>query len=154
MLDTKAIIGEFDERAGIWQNQITAAFKNHPAYLPFGRGKSVFLTTEESHSQYVRNLVETGIIGSLIFLLLILTIIKKSLRGFLFSKEPLIISLSVGLFANTIAMLIMAIPAEAFQVVRINEVYWFFTALTMAALGLKTKEKDGKFDKSNRFILK
>ena len=57
-------------RTSIWLSQLSEASKR-PLFLLFGFGKSAVLIEkigEESHSQYVRNLIETGIIGSLVFL--------------------------------------------------------------------------------------
>jgi len=126
-------------RFSIWKTQTLEAFK-HPLFLFFGYGKSAALVYEESHSQYVRNLVETGFIGSIVFLFLIFVIIKKSFKGFLFKKNPFIIGLSSGLFVATLTMLLISIPAEAFIVVKIAETYWFFAAITMAVLASKKQE--------------
>ncbi len=117
-------------RPSIWIFQLSEVLKN-PLVSFFGFGKSAL---GESHSQYVRNFVETGIIGSLIFLILMFVIIKKSWQGFWLEKSPLSIGLSSGLLVATLTMLFISISAGAFIVVKIAEVYWFFTALTMAVL--------------------
>jgi len=123
-------------RPGIWISQFSEA-SERPWFFFFGFGKSVILGGQgESHSQYVRNFVETGIIGSLIFLFLMFIILKKSWQGFSRGKNPLLIGLSSGLFVATLTLLFISISAEAFIVVKISEVYWFFTALTMVALSL------------------
>jgi len=138
LLQPESVVDSLNVRSEIWKNQIEAMPENLFYYF-FGMGKSVRLWTEESHSQYVRNFIETGIIGSVIFFFLIFVIIKKAFRGFLLSKAPLLIGLSSGLLVSTIAMLFISITAEAFLVVKINEVYWFFVAITMAALSNKIK---------------
>jgi len=130
-------------RSGIWKAQIETMPENLFYYF-FGMGKSVRLYAEESHSQYVRNFIETGLIGSLIFFFLIFVIIKKAFRGFSLRKEPLLIGLSSGLLVSTIAMLFISIAAEGFLVVKINEIYWFFVAMTMAALSHKIKVNELK----------
>lgn len=126
-------------RSRIWEAQIETMPENLFYYL-FGMGKSVRLYTEESHSQYVRNFIETGLIGSLIFFFLIFVIIKKAFRAFLLRKEPLLIGLSSGLLVSTITMLFISIAAEGFLVVKINEIYWFFTAITMTVLSFDERE--------------
>jgi len=117
-------------RPGIWVSRLSEASK-YPLFFLFGLGKSVF---GESHSQYVRNFIETGIVGSLIFLFLMFIILKKAWQGFSRVKNPLLIGLSSGLFVATLTLLFISISAEAFIVVKISEVYWFFVALTMVAL--------------------
>ena len=129
-----------DSRLSIWKNQLSE-FSNYPFAIFFGLGKSVLLTTDESHSQHVRNLIESGIIGSLIFLFLIFVIIKKSWQGFLSGESPFLIGLSGGLLVSTFAMLFISITAEAFVVVRIAEIYWFFAAITMAVLSFGNKQQ-------------
>ena len=130
-------------RSGIWKAQLETMPENLFYYF-FGMGKSVRLYTEESHSQYVRNFIETGLVGSLIFFFLIFVIIKKAFRGFLLRKDPLLTGLSSGLLVSTIAMLFISIAAEGFLVVKINEIYWFFVAITMAALSHKIKVNELK----------
>ncbi|RKX93372.1 MAG: hypothetical protein DRP84_08560 [Spirochaetes bacterium] len=143
VFNSQRIIWELNERIGIWVNQIKTAFQDS-FYIFLGQGKSVLLTTEESHSGYVRNLVETGVVGFFAFLFLMYIILKKSIQNFFYREDPLVVSLSASLFVSTIALLVIAIPAEGFTVVRINEVYWFFAGLTMAVMSLKTKEDYGE----------
>lgn len=143
LLQPERAADSLNVRSEIWKAQIEAMPENLFYYF-FGMGKSVRLWTEESHSQYVRNFIETGIIGSLIFFFLIFVIIKKAFRGFLLSKDPLSIGLSSGLLVSTVAMLFISITAEAFLVVKINEIYWFFVAITMTVLSHKIKVNELK----------
>lgn len=142
-LQPEKALKSIDIRSGIWNAQIETMPENLFYYF-FGMGKSVLLTGDESHSQYVRNFIETGLIGSLIFFFLIFVIIKKAFRGFLLRKDLLLIGLSSGLLVSTIAMLFISIAAEGFLVVKINEIYWFFVAITMAALSNKIKVNELK----------
>ena len=128
-------------RTSIWISQLSEASK-YPLFFLFGLGKSTVLISEESHSQYVRNFIETGIIGSLIFLILIFVIIKKSWQGFSSRKDSLLIGLSSGLLVVTLTLLFISISAEAFLVVKIAEVYWFFAGLTMATLTFSKNKKN------------
>lgn len=126
-------------RTWVWKNQINAFLENHPLYLIFGMGKSVSPVYEESHSQYVRNFIETGVAGSLAFLFLIGAILKKAFQAFARSKDPLLIAFSGGLFVMTLVMLLLSIAAEVFLSVKIDEVYWSFVAIAMATLTLQRK---------------
>ena len=127
-------------RTWVWKNQVNAFLKHNQLYLLFGMGKSVSPVYEESHSQYVRNFIETGIIGSLVFFFLIGMILKKTLHEFARGKDPFLVALCAGAFVSTLAMLVMAIAAEVFLSVKIDEIYWSLTALTMAVISLH-KEK-------------
>ncbi len=150
LLNIESFLGEFTEtkpgelisRLDIWKTQLLKASES-PQFLFIGLGKSVILFTEESHSQYVRNFIETGIIGSFAFLFLIFVIIKRAFRGFSLGRDPFLIGISAGLLIATLTMLFIAIPAASFLVVKIAETYWFFTALAMSTLYLN-KENYGK----------
>ncbi len=131
---------QYSTRLSIWKNQIMK-ISERPLLLFFGFGKSFLLAGQQSHSQYLKNLVETGIIGSLIFLFLIFVILKKSFEGFRSRKDSLARGLSAGLFVATLTMLLLSIAGEAFMVVKPNEVYWFFAALTMTVFSFSKKEK-------------
>lgn len=131
-------ISAIGPRMGIWEEQIRL-FPDNSFNILFGLGKSVLLVGEESHSQYIRNFIETGIIGSLIFFILIFAIIKKSWQGFSLRRIALKTGLSAGLLVSTFVMLFISIAAEGFLVVKPNEVYWFFTGLTMAILEISKR---------------
>jgi len=133
-------------RVSIWKGEVVDFLKYNPLFSFFGLGKSVMLPSagQESHSQYMRNFIETGIVGSIAFLFLIFFIIKKSAEYFLRGKDPLLVGLSAGLLTSTVAMLIIAIPAEAFIVIKIAEVYWFFAALALVALCIGEKQDNLK----------
>ena len=126
-------------RPSIWIQQLSEAYK-YPLFLFFGYGKAViFNGVGESHSQYVRNFVETGIFGIFIFLFLLYSIIKKSLNSFFKNKDPLLIGVAAGLLCSTITMMTISVFSEGFIVVKINEAYWFFAALTFAVISLDSK---------------
>lgn len=127
-------------RVFVWKDQINAFSRYSYFYILFGLGKSVVLTAEESHSQYVRNLIETGLIGSGIFFILIAAILKKSGSAFLQNKNPFRVALASGIFVNTVVMLVTSIAVEGFLVVRVAEIYWFFMAIGMAVLWKKENQ--------------
>ena len=80
--------------------------------------------------------------GSLgIFLFLLGMIIRISWYGFSKSADSLTIGLSAGLLAATIGMMVSAMTAEVFLVVKSAEIYWVGTALTMAILANRKREK-------------
>ena len=106
------------------------------AHLPFlGLGKSV----GGAHNQYLCNFIEVGIVGSLIFFILIFAIIKKSWQGFSKSRDGFAVGLSAGLLVATLALLFISFATEPFIVVKPASVYWFFVAITMAALSLNKR---------------
>ncbi|MFH0791983.1 MAG: hypothetical protein V1905_02105 [bacterium] len=115
--------------------QFTEAIR-HPLLMIIGFGKGAILVYQESHNQYLRNLVETGLIGSVFFVFLILSIIKKAWAGFNQKTNSLSVGLSAGLLVATLTMLFLSFATEPFIVVKPSEVYWFFAGLTMASMSL------------------
>jgi hypothetical protein len=144
LLNEKSFSKEFSlnsssiNRAETWKTQMSQAI-NRPLFLIFGFGKSAILTYGESHNQYIRNLIETGIAGSFLFLLIMYFILKASYDSFKNEKEKFKISIATGLFVATSTMLIIALSADVFIVVKIAETYWFFTAMSLAVLNGKDK---------------
>ena len=142
-------------RPAIWKQQLNDTLK--PTTLlqsafrfTFGRGKAVALNgIGESHNQYIRNFVETGIIGSMVFLFLLYLIIKESLYIFFKSKDPFLIGVGAGLFSSTVVMMVIALFAESFIVVKTNEPYWFFAALTFALMNIyRSEDKSHNHEKA------
>jgi len=98
-------------------------------FIGFGKGY-----VGEVHNQYLRNFIETGIIGSIIFLFLIFSILKESFRGFCKGKDSLKVALSAGLLTATFMMIFSSFATEPFIVVKPSEVYWFFAGITFVVL--------------------
>jgi len=130
------LLGLEGGREFVWEGQINEFVKHSPWYAFLGLGRSVSLYAEESHSEYVRNFVETGIIGSVAFLILLIAILKRTFHALAKAKDPLVVGLASGLFVSTIAMIVAGIAVEIFFSVKIDEVYWSFAALTMAIIAL------------------
>ncbi|KKU15038.1 hypothetical protein A3A20_02425 [Candidatus Wolfebacteria bacterium RIFCSPLOWO2_01_FULL_45_19] len=106
----------------------------HPILYAIGHGKGAILTSPESHNQYLRNFVETGIAGSMIFIALIISILLAAWKRFNSSENTLAAGLSSGIIAATLTMLFISLAADAFIVVKLNMTYWFFMGLAMAML--------------------
>ncbi len=95
----------------------------------FGYGVTGFAFMD---AQFVRVLVETGLIGLVAFLWLlwrILGITWKTHRQFIGSRLE---GLTLGYLAGVIAMMTHAIGANTFIIVRIMEPFWFMTGLIFA----------------------
>ncbi|MBI3335400.1 MAG: hypothetical protein HY001_02785 [Candidatus Portnoybacteria bacterium] len=122
----------FFYRVGIWKYTTLIALHN-PVHVLIGRGGADPIA-EASHNQYVRNFVAGGIIGSLLFMVLVGSLLKISFYHLLISKHPLLTAFSVALFASTIGMLVISFSGEAFFIVRPAEHYWFFAGITAAVL--------------------
>jgi O-antigen ligase len=83
-------------------------------------------------AQYARIVVETGIIGLLAFLWLMHSLFRVGIRTWRDSQEDLLRGLSVGLIAGLVGLLVHAIGANTFILVRIMEPFWCLIGIVVA----------------------
>jgi len=126
-----------------WKIVLTRDFIKHPI-LGYGVTGYHFLD-----AQYPRVLAETGVLGLIFFVWLLVEIFKNALYAYRNTSDPLFSGLSLGYLAGFIAMLVHAIGANTFIIVRIMEPFWFLTAIiimipTIEAEELKTKAESGE----------
>jgi O-antigen ligase len=93
-------------------------------------------------AQYPRVLVETGIIGMLSFLWLIYALFQVGLRTWRDSQDDLLSGLSVGLIAGLVGLLVHAIAANTFIIVRIMEPFWFVVGIVIALSTMNEESTD------------
>jgi len=117
--------------------------KNNLLFLFIGFGKGYVV---EAHNQYLRNFIEVGILGSLIFFFFILSILKAGFRNFFRSKESFLTALWAGVLVSTFTMIFMSFATEVFIVVKPSEIYWFFLAF---AFGIQYRKEEEWRTKNN-----
>ena len=83
-------------------------------------------------AQYPRILVETGIVGLLAFAWLIYALFRVGINTWRDAQDDLIRGLSVGLIAGLVGLLVHAIGANTFIIVRIMEPFWFLVGIIIA----------------------
>jgi O-antigen ligase len=106
-----------------WKKVLTRDFINHPI-LGYGVTGYSFLD-----AQYARVLAETGLVGFVFFVWLLVAVFRNALYAYRNTSDPLFSGLSLGYLAGFIAMLVHAIGANTFIIVRIMEPFWFVTAI-------------------------
>ena len=92
-------------------------------------------------AQYPRILVETGIIGMLAFSWLIYALFHAGLSTWRNTQDDLRRGLSVGLIAGLVGLLVHAIGANTFIIVRIMEPFWFLVGIVTA---LSTMDEESR----------
>lgn len=80
-------------------------------------------------SQYPRVLIETGIIGLIMFLYLLYAVLKLAINHMKKLTSPYFKGLSIGFFAGFVGLLFHALGANTFIIVRIMEPFWFFAGI-------------------------
>jgi hypothetical protein len=91
-------------------------------------------------AQYPRVLVETGIVGMISFILLIWAIFNQGNMVFRATSDMLHKGLSMGFLAGFIGLLVHAIGANTFIIVRIMEPFWFVLGMLVMIPELESKD--------------
>ncbi|MBC8177091.1 MAG: O-antigen ligase family protein [Deltaproteobacteria bacterium] len=115
-----------------WAN-ISRDFVKHPV-LGFGVTGYGFVD-----AQYFRVLIETGLIGLFIFLILLSSIFRLTHRIVKEVDEPFDKGLSMGFLAGFIGLLVHAVGSNTFIIVRIMEPFWFVLAMVVMLPDLETE---------------
>ncbi len=120
------------ERLRSWKAALGDFFK-HPI-IGFGVTGYSFLD-----AQFPRVLVETGLVGLIAFLLLLWAIYKQGIAVFIQADDPLHRGISMGFLAGFIGLLVHAIGANTFIIVRIMEPFWFVAGMVVMMPELEFK---------------
>jgi len=118
---------------------VSRDFVKHPV-LGYGVTGYGFLD-----AQYFKVLIETGLIGLFLFLVLLSGIFRLTYHNIKEATEPFDRGLSMGFMAGFIGLLVHAVGANTFIIVRIMEPFWFVLAIVimMPKLEAKTPKASG-----------
>lgn len=81
--------------------------------------------------QYMRLLAETGLLGLSTFLILLFTLLREVRRSAAKARDPLLHGACMGFFCGIIAMMVHALAANTFIIVRIAEPFWLLAGLVL-----------------------
>jgi len=84
-------------------------------------------------AQYPRIWVETGLLGLFFFAMLMYKVFKQGFILFGRTQDPMFRGLAMGLIAGTAGLLVHAVGANTFIIVRIMEPFWFLVGLVVFA---------------------
>jgi O-antigen ligase len=91
-------------------------------------------------AQYPRILVETGIVGFLAFAWLIYGLFRVGFATWREQEDDLMRGLSVGLIAGLMGLLVHAVGANTFVIVRIMEPFWCLVGIVIALTGINDEK--------------
>ena len=82
-------------------------------------------------AQYARVLVETGIVGFLIFAWLLWSVFKAARSAQRRVVDPMDRGLVIGFMAGTVGLLAHAIGSNTFTIIRVMEPFWLFAGIVV-----------------------
>ena len=116
-----------------WQ-EASEDWVKHP-FLGFGVTGYRFVD-----AQYVRVVTETGFVGLLLFLILVITIFRQANKSFKEATDHRHKGICLGFLCGFIGLLFHAFAANTFIIVRIMEPFWFVTAMVVMIPELEKEE--------------
>lgn len=111
-----------------------------------GYGKSITGTAKvptEAHNSFLRVLLESGILGFIAFVLLVLGIIRMSLTLHRSKPDPYANMIATACILATVSMLVASIVQDAFTPVKVNELYWVIIGLTAVSYNYTFSQEEG-----------
>ncbi len=120
-----------------FQEVVFDAWPKHPV---FGYGVTGYKFLD---SQYLRVLVETGLVGLLAFLWLQISLFRRARDVLRTSQDPLYKGVALGFLVGFIALIVHSIGTNTFMIVRIMEPFWLLAGLVMAIPLLNAEEAKG-----------
>ncbi len=102
-------------------------------------------------AQYLKTLVETGILGITALGFLLYAILRETRKVYKSTEDKFYKGVSMGFFAGSIAMITHAIGANTFIIVRIMEPFCFLMAIVVSIHQVQEAEKlqKGELEKKN-----
>jgi hypothetical protein len=82
-----------------------------------------------AESQFMRELVEGGVVGTTIFLVLASAILKMALQTYRESREAMHRAVAIGLFCGSIGVLGQALFTDLLIVTKVSVPFWFLVAV-------------------------
>jgi len=133
-----------EERVTIWQDAMRV-FNEDPV---FGTGFNTYeymhrvMEFTDTHNYYLKMLVETGVVGLLVFLWLLGAACKMPLNLFRLARDPVLSALGCGLFAMMICVLVVNFFGDRWTYLQVNGFLWVLLGLAARGLYMVSQEEE------------
>ncbi|MEW6607262.1 MAG: O-antigen ligase family protein [bacterium] len=133
-----------ETRFWLWQG--TFSFFFDKPFLGYGLGAFESLALEAlnspkyAHNDYLRLLLETGILGLGAYLLLLFTLIKDTFKTYQRTKEPYFQAITLGFISVFVAFIIMNITENLITDVTIQWYFWIYAAMVHSIYHIEQRE--------------
>jgi len=131
-------------RLKVWKSSMELFNSNRLVGVGFNTFPYLGLPLGDAHNLYVKILVEQGIIGFIIFLMIILTALYYGWKLYRRARDDLFKGLGLGFFLCTISLLISNFFGDRWIYVPLGAYYWAFMALVVRANIINQKEIQNK----------
>jgi hypothetical protein len=91
-------------------------------------------------AQFPRVLIETGILGLIAFCYLLFSIFKVTLNNLKELKTPYLQGLGIGFLAGFVGLVVHALGANTFIIVRVMEPFWFFAGIMVVMPAMEREQ--------------
>jgi len=150
--DKVLYLGNWEGRVKIWDSGVNKFFFKSPLWGN-GLGASSGLTgsyylgnklvrqVAAAHNEYVRNIIETGIIGIVSYLTFIFLFLKRALKIYRISRSPFTKALAMSSAASLISYMTVSITeATCFFFYQFGALVWALAALANKAAEISEKQ--------------
>lgn len=137
------------ERVELWENAKTTILNN----FIFGTGYASFQmhrhvdNLKDTHNWYVKVMLETGIIGAIIALILLQKMLALSYRLFKYGNDPLYKGLGLGLFLAICSCIISNMFGDRWTYLEINGLLWVLIGTAVKASHFIAQEQENEHTK-------
>lgn len=136
---TRQADGQFESsaqaRVMLWENAKNSFYQSPifgNGYATFQMGEHV-ADLKDTHNWYVLVIVETGIIGAFIALLLLLQMVKNSYSLFRRARDPMYQALGLGTLLAVVSCMVANCFGDRWTYLEINGLLWILIAATLRA---------------------
>jgi O-antigen ligase len=140
--------GELDtsneKRVQVWKSSTELFNSNRLTGIGFNTFPYLGLPLGDVHNLYLKILVEQGIVGFVIFLMIILTALFYGWKLYRRARDDLFKGLGFGFFLCTISLLISNFFGDRWTYLPLGAYYWAFMALVVRANIITQKEIQNK----------
>lgn len=150
--DQVLYMGNWEGRVKIWDSGVNEFFFKSPLWGN-GLGASSSLTgsyyfgdkmvrqVAAAHNEYVRIIIETGIIGIIIYLVLMFAYLKRALNIYRISSSPFTKALAMSSAASLISYMVISITeSTCFFYYQFGALVWALAALATKAAEINEKQ--------------
>lgn len=132
------------ERVSLWQD--AASMIAHDPVFGIGFDTYGFLHRvgiyEDTHNYYLKVMVETGLVGLLIFLWLLIKSFRLGFRLFREAEDPFLKSLGLGFACMIVCTTVANLFGDRWTYLQVNGFLWVLLACVIRALQLQEEESE------------